>query len=398
MIYILSDELVILAGSSHLDTRPFTPFSTEVCQMLADLSAKLRSTAEVKQYPDVFTFAFWCRRGNIQAMKAQFEYGPTRIGRGLSFHIAPSNAPVTFAYSLAFGLLAGNPTVVRIPGKKFPEIEVICDALNSCFSITNDKEHCATFALVRYEHDSNLNQELSKIASSRVIWGGDSTVAEFKKVHTSPRCVDIVFGDRTSLSVINTSAVERLPALGLERLAQGFFNDAYILDQQACSSPHLVAWIGEKCELGCERFWEALTGIVNKKYQLELVDAVDKYIQLCRDAIALDNVEPVEGYGTLVYRLKLNNLPDSVDDLKGKFGYFFEHEVGMLDSLADIITDRVQSMMYFGIEKNDLLEFVVSNRLTGIDRIVPIGDGLDLGVVWDGHDVLGMLSRIIDVR
>ena len=41
---------------------------------------------------------------------------------------------------------------------------------------------------------------------------------------------------------------------------------------------------------------------------------------------------------------------------------------------------------------------MVNNRLSGIDRAVPIGKALDIGVFWDGYNILGSLSRIINVE
>jgi len=50
------------------------------------------------------------------------------------------------------------------------------------------------------------------------------------------------------------------------------------------------------------------------------------------------------------------------------------------------------------VDKSTLLSFVIDNRLSGIDRIVPVGSALNISVVWDGYDVIGTLSRIIDVQ
>jgi hypothetical protein len=55
-------------------------------------------------------------------------------------------------------------------------------------------------------------------------------------------------------------------------------------------------------------------------------------------------------------------------------------------------------MTYFGVDKTYLLDFVVKNRLAGIDRIVPVGNALDIDVIWDGYDIVKSLSRIIDVK
>ena len=69
-----------------------------------------------------------------------------------------------------------------------------------------------------------------------------------------------------------------------------------------------------------------------------------------------------------------------------------------MNSLANIVSNKFQTLTYFGLNKHDIINFIVKNRLSGIDRVVPIGKALDIGVFWDGYDILGSLSRIIDVQ
>ena len=76
------------------------------------------------------TFAFWCRKANLVRLKEQCTDTIGRIGKGIVFHIAPSNVPVNFAFSLAFGLLAGNGNVVRVSDKQFEQVSIICRNLN----------------------------------------------------------------------------------------------------------------------------------------------------------------------------------------------------------------------------------------------------------------------------
>jgi hypothetical protein len=60
------------------------------------------------------------------------------------------------------------------------------------------------------------------------------------------------------------------------------------------------------------------------------------------------------------------------------------------------VTDRWQTVTYYGADKNALRDFVIKNSLRGIDRIVPVGSALDIGVVWDGYDIVRALSRVVD--
>ena len=94
---------------------PLEPFSEETIDYLNALSLLLNKTPNVRDYPDVATFAFFCRKANILNLKKQYSTETiVRLGRGLVFHIAPSNVPVNFAYSLICGILSGNLNIVRV--------------------------------------------------------------------------------------------------------------------------------------------------------------------------------------------------------------------------------------------------------------------------------------------
>ena len=45
-----------------------------------------------------------------------------------------------------------------------------------------------------------------------------------------------------------------------------------------------------------------------------------------------------------------------------------------------------------------LRNFVFKNNLKGIDRIVPIGHSLDIGLLWDGYNIPNILSRGVQIQ
>ena len=108
----------------------FEPFSVEAVNYLDALSKELNKDPNIRVYPDVATFGFFCRRANILSLKKKHSSNDIlRLGRGLLFHIAPSNVAVNFAYSLVSGLLAGNINIVRVPSKNFLQIDIISNAI-----------------------------------------------------------------------------------------------------------------------------------------------------------------------------------------------------------------------------------------------------------------------------
>ena len=392
------DNVTCLAGVRNVSTRPFEPYDELLCKFLNDLSVELHSRDDSSAYPDVIAFAFWCRKANIAKLKTDFKNGETRLGLGVVLHITPSNVPVNFAFSFVFGLLSGNANIVRVPSKPFPQIGIICAAIDQLFAAKKYKEIKAMTAFVRYEQNDEITGMFSANCNARMIWGGDVTIKNIRKLAVPERCVDIAFSDRYSLCVIDASSVIKLDEAELVRLSERFYNDTYLMDQNACSSPHLIVWQGDEKEAAKERFWTAVYNTVSEKYQLADVNAVNKYIMLCQDAIELKNISSFEKHGNYVYRITLDKVVDSMDSLRGKFGYFYEYDTDDINSIANIVNTKYQTLSYFGIDKSKLLDFVVKNRLLGIDRIVPVGKTLDMDIIWDGYDIVRSLSRNIEVK
>jgi len=391
------NNMIYLVGGEIVTPRPIAPYDDLLCEFLNDLSTELRSCDELSDYPDVMTFAFWCRKANIAKLKTDFKSGGTRLGLGVVFHITPSNVPVNFAFSFVFGLLSGNANIVRVPTKLFPQIGIICSAIDRLFASDKYREIKAMTAFVRYEKNDEITGKFSANCNARIIWGGDVTIRNIRKLAVPDRCVDIAFSDRYSLCVIDAPSVIKLDETELTRLSERFYNDTYLMDQNACSSPHLIVWKGSEKEVAKERFWTAVYHTADEKYQLSAVNAVDKYTMLCQNAIEHNNTSSIKKHGNYVYRIALDRVPDNIDTLRGKFGYFYEYDTVDINSIAHIINNKYQTLTYFGVDKSELLGFVIKNRLSGIDRIVPIGKALDIDIIWDGYDIIRSLSRIIKV-
>ena len=123
------NDIEYLVGNSDCDLNADVPFSNEVCNFLGDLSIQLNNSRLSKKYPDIKTLAFWCRKKNILNLQKKLQTNESRLGLGLIFHITPSNIPTNFAYSLIFGLITGNSNIVKVPSKKFEQIEIICSSI-----------------------------------------------------------------------------------------------------------------------------------------------------------------------------------------------------------------------------------------------------------------------------
>ncbi len=388
-----------LHGSMEaLDERPLVPFAEEVIEDLDTLSKALMKDPASRQFPDVVTFAFFCRRGNLMKLKEQYQFPISNVqcqiclGRGLIFHIAPSNVPVNFAYSVVAGLLAGNTNVVRVSQKQFPQVDIIVKHMREI--------GMKRLAVVRYPHDSNANEVFSAACDVRVIWGGDGTIAELRKNALAPRSFDICFADRYSIAAINSDKIISenyiLNTEILKQLAERFYNDTYLFDQNACSAPHLVVWTGNHVDEAKKLFWDAVQQVTEQKYQFQEVMAVDKLTALYKQSCAMPTNEE-QTKNNLLRRVEIAKLSTDIDSFRCASGYFTEYTASSLDEIAPIVNNKYQTLAYYGFEKQELEDFVLRNRLIGIDRIVPFGETTAFSLTWDGMNLIERMSRIVDL-
>ena len=393
------EKIKFLVGNKEIKKISLSPYDKEVLDFLVDLSEDLNLTKDIKNYPDIKTFAFFCRNKNLIKLKKNFLVSSRdiRLGLGLIFHITPSNIPTNFAYSLIFGLLTGNSNIVKVPSRDFKQIDIISKSINKILS-KKYKKVKEMIKIVKYKNNESFTKKVSSICDARLIWGGDQSIENIRKYNLHASAIDLTFADRYSLCIIDTKKFLKAKYDNLTRIVERFYNDTYVADQNACSSPHMVLWLGKKSHKAKSKFWEELSKLVEKKYNLTHDAAIEKYTELCKKIINDKNVKSFKTYTNNVYTIVLKNLNGSLDTYRGKWGFFYEYDIKKLEQIKKYINKKFQTLTYFGVEKVDLKDFIIKNKLQGIDRIVPIGQALDIGFYWDGYDINNILTRVVDIR
>jgi len=367
-------------------------FSSEACAFLEALSRRLLSMKGCKAYPDVVTFAFWCRRASLRQMASRYEgREELRIGRGVAFHIAPSNVAVNFAYSFGAALLAGNSSIVRLPSKSFPQTDLIIDAIRDVLGEHHGLD--GRVCMVRYGHEKAVNDWLSSLADVRVIWGGDSTIREIRSSPLRPRAKEIAFADRFSMAVIDGDAYLEGDA---GAIAKAFYDDTYLTDQNACTSPRLVVWTGERMEEARERFWRAIHDYAQPRYTLADVRSVEKLTKACILGAA-KSTALARMPDNLVTRIEVRELTEDLAGYMGNSGFFLEYCARELKEILPLCGERCQTISCYGISSEKMTDFVRQYRPKGVDRVVPMGRTMDFDLVWDGMDLLLEMSRVVGV-
>jgi len=370
-------------------------FSEDIIEFLNDLSGIIMKDRVAKAFPDVITLAFWLRNSSVKQLCERFKKndGNIHMGRGVLFHIAPSNVPVNYAYSLFSGIMCGNANVVRVPSKDFPQVGIINSAILKAVEL--HPEMAKYICLVKYDRSREINDFLSGMCDVRVIWGGDATIAELRKSLLKPRATEVTFADRYSLAVIDSD--EYLKLENKERAAQDFFNDTYLSDQNACTSPRVIVWTGNSINSAKELFWNTLHAYAGERYELPAVRAVDKISTEYIAAATYGKGFLEENRSdNLIFRINLGDRKDALKpelmDYRGNCGYFYEYDAKDILEIKDFCDDtRCQTIGYIG--SADAIKPLVEAGVDGIDRIVPIGQTMNFDLIWDGYDLTERFCR-----
>lgn len=389
--YVVGNSSVV---ANMENVKPFEPFADCVLNFFNDLSKKLLRFGH--EYSDVATFGFWCRKSALQKEKQKYDDVNSRLGKGIVFHSTPSNVPVNFAFSFAAGLLAGNANIVRIPGKPFEQVVIISDAIQELIESTH-ADIAPYIAFVKYPPVKEITDAFCAISTTRVVWGGDCTIAEMRQSPLRPRANEITFADRHSIAVIDADGYRAIEDKG--KIAQDFYNDTYFSDQNACTAPKVIVWLGREKKKAKAEFWRNVHSLVKEKYTIAPVQAVGKLMAFYRAASQI-NVklvhDEVSDEDQLITRVEAAELEDLMK-FKYNSGFFFEYDAESLDEIMPLCDERCQTLTYCGVEKEMLHEFFARCRPHGVDRAVPIGKSMDFTLIWDGHDLIREMSRYITV-
>lgn len=392
---INTEKINFLVGDKDIlnliqDNPALPMFSDKMLKFLEDLSRKLMDDKRSRGYQDVMSYAYWIRKSSLERIKDSYDMELSRLGRGVSFHISPSNVPINFAVSMTSALLAGNSVVIRVSDKDFEQVSIVCDAINDLLS-GEYEDIKGYFCIVRYPHDDEITSQISAICDIRIIWGGDETIRRIRSASIPPRAIEMTFADRHSIALIDS---DYYLTQDKREVAKGFFTDTYYTDQNACSSPRLVVWFGSKIDEAKASFWNELLSVVKEKYTMEPVVAVDKYAAFCELAMSKKGAK-IKSYENYIMRVALDELTEDVLDYKHGGGYFFEYNANALEEVLPVLNKRCQTISVLGIDKDKVRDFVVENGVRGVDRVVDLGQTMALEFVWDGYNMIENMTRIV---
>jgi hypothetical protein len=379
---------------------PLPPFAEESLAFVDALSRNLLRS-EARTFPELVALAYWMRRANLERLRAELHQriGDTlHVPRGTVLHIAPSNVDSIFVYSWFLSLLTGNRNIVRLSSKPSAQADQLVRAITE---ILADPTHAAIASrnlLVKYEANDATTERFSAACDVRVIWGGDNTVGQIRRLALPPTATEVAFSNKYSLALLHAARWLEADETAKNALARAFYNDSYWFDQMACSSPRSVLWVGskEQGQAAAQDFWPRIEAILSAQHErFGDVDYINKLIT--QDVMAMEfEANTTRGTSNDLVRIWLDT-PALHEQHHCGAGLFFESALPNIDALRPLLNRTVQTVSYAGFTKEELRSFVAAAPIAGIDRIVPFGHALDFGPVWDGFDLFRVFMREISV-
>lgn len=381
-----------LVNARPLDPRAGSPDRVDA---LDQISKRVLENSQARQFPDLATFGFFCRRSNVTRYLRSIGGNGYRVGLGTVLHVAPANIPMNFAFSFAMGFLAGNRNLVRVPSKSFPQAELGMEIIESALAEFKDADFTESSIFFRSSRESPRLAELRKVADGLVVWGGDETVQAFRLMPKKPMAREVYFSSRTSACAFRAREVLALNEKGLSSLVRAFYNDTYLVDQNACSSPSAVFWLGceEEVSRAKARFWPEVASKAVLEAGPESMLGIAKLHDLFHAAASIGSLGRISPTGDILWTTE-----DEVHLQTGlRYGFFWEKEIQELSDIGSYCRETEQTLTYFGFTKEEIESCVFSTLSEYFERACPVGQALDMGFIWDGKDSLPLLSRRIEI-
>lgn len=381
---------------------PGQPFADDVVELCHQFATRLMTHPVARVHPELMTLGFFMRKTELARGKRELEAAARPdvvvVPAGLVVHFPPANVDTIFMYSWLLSVLAGNVNLVRLSSKPSPVVDHLCGLLDEVLAKSHHAEARARVAMIQYGHDDAITRALSAHAAVRVIWGGDATVATLRRAPLPPHGRDLTFADRWSLMALGAEAVDALDADGLAALAEQLANDLFWFDQAACSSPRLCLWIGSGARVAAvrDRLWAAVAAVADRRGHRPEVGLRAARELFVHQAVLDGPVVARTDVGPALTVLRVDRL-DGLSRAHPGGGLLFEAVAPSLASLDRWIERRDQTLTHFGFERHELIALAQRLAGRGLDRLVPVGQALQLARFWDGYDLIGQFTRNIHV-
>lgn len=379
-----------------------------ICAAFDDLAAALldRSNPLLGRFPGsgLPFLARLCEGRNLAAMVGdslggldhldRFLPRESQIGRegrayprGIAVHWLAGNVPTLGVLSLISAMMTKNASVVRVPSAAN---ELLAELMRMFHGMGEAHRLLAgAVAVVRYNrNDATSAEALSGMADVRIIWGSDETTTAIRALPSKPSCVDVVFRDRTSFTIVGRTYLTGEHA---DRTARLIAHDASVFEQKACASPHTVFLStdsDDELDAFCERLDRAMNAVLRQ---------IPKQVPTPRESAAILNLRSQYAMFHKTWHpsgLEYTILADRGERIGPPIGNrtLYVRKLPPDKALVAAIPENVQTVgLAADGEESDRLTNLLG--AAGVHRITAPGGMTQFELPWDGIPVPQCLVR-----
>lgn len=368
-----------------------------------ELSHLLLGDPRARSYASLQALGFWLRPGSIVNIIQDYLSAPeatVRAPRGIVFQIPPQNVDVLFGYTSALSLLGGNITIVRLSENAGPEQALLLTLIREVLA-RSPQSIKDRMLFLRYGHDDTITSALSALCDARMVWGGDETITHLRSIPLPPLSREISFADRFSAMALNAELYINLTPPEKQQLVRAAFNDIYLFDQMACSSPRLCVWVGNKrtIDLAATDFYPRLADFAADHYGHpgagENLNKMNMHYLGLHD-LTLESTSTYNAALTVMTLMSWKGL-SAFKELHFGYGLLLAARVEKLRDLSVLAEKRDQTLSVWGFGPDEIHMFVGQCGGRGFDRIVPLGQALAFDAIWDSNNLFDTLTRLVQI-
>ncbi len=383
---------------------PLLPFEPLLLDFVRAVSTSIMSSKKIRSFPELIALAYWMRTSHIKQMMQDYQRHYRQsipFARGIVLHIAPANVDSIFMYSWFLALLTGNINIIRLSSRNRKQLQPLLDLLNDILKDKAFESIRKRNLILSYGHDGEITKTLSAVCQVRIIWGGDQTINHIRSIPLPPNAIEIPFADKFSWCALQAENLIATPHSEVEDLLVQFYNDAFWFNQNACSSPRLIVWVGAKTAITAakQRFWTGLETLIHQKQTEE--DAARRIERMvCGYSLAAQGmVDSMSSPNAAVpYRVHVQGpITSSLRRQHPGNGIFFETEAANLTEMIPFAAHNDQTLAVYGFSQQTIQNFARQLQGRGFNRIVPIGQALTFHPIWDGINLLTALTQELTI-
>ena len=133
-MFIKIKAINFIAGSKRIQEGSDKIFDEKIIDFLNTVSIQIMNKKNLKNYPDLITFGFWCRKSNI--IKIKKDYKLTKVSRGIVLHLS-FKCSYELCFFNGFGLLSGNSNIIRLPSIEYQQVKEFCNIIKKIIKLKN---------------------------------------------------------------------------------------------------------------------------------------------------------------------------------------------------------------------------------------------------------------------